>query len=132
MLLQRIKAHMRYRAVAASRKEKNPWTKIVNELLAQFDTSTAPRKLPLWQHYMGKQGERIDAKFRETWPAAGLGEKDKLAFRGGIARELLELESDEYRKSLQDDLDATHARELEEYERSEKAADPTDEELRQW
>ncbi len=53
-----------------------------------------------WQLYMGEKNNEVNAAFLQRWPSAGREQKDALAFRGTVARELLELESDEYKMWL--------------------------------
>ncbi len=106
---------MRYRATAAARKENNPWTGVVNKLMEQANAAPAPRKLAVWQLYMSKKSERIAELFDERWPTANLPEKDRLKFRGEIARELLEGESDEYRKVLEEEVNSLHEQDMQEH-----------------
>ncbi len=106
---------MRYRATAAARKENNPWTAFVNKLFEQANAAPAPRKLALWQYYMSKKTDRIAELFKERWPAANLPKDDKLKFRGQIARELLEKETDEYRQALEEEVNSLHANDVEKH-----------------
>ncbi len=105
---QRIKAHMRYRASAAARKDNNPWTDIIGSILNDLEESIAPRKLPLWQLYMSKKVDDIAAEVDQRWPTANLPDNDLVAFRGRIAREMLAKETQEYRDELQQECDKMH------------------------
>ncbi|TFK81530.1 hypothetical protein K466DRAFT_604430 [Polyporus arcularius HHB13444] len=111
----RLKAHMRYRAVAAARKENNPWTGLVKKMKEQIEDAPAPRKMSIWQHYMGKKSEKIQEIFDERWPTLNLPNTDRIKIRGEIARELLEKETDDYRKQLQVEVEAQHEKDVEEY-----------------
>ena len=50
---------------------------------------------------MSKKHDEINTAFNERWPNSGMDDKHRLSFRGQIAREMLEEESEEYRQSLE-------------------------------
>lgn len=122
---------MRYRAVAAARKENNPWTGLVNKMLDQMDDAPSPRKLAIWQLYMSKNSEKINEIFQERWPTLGLPGKDKLKVRGEIARELLEKEDDDYRKALQEEVEKMHQADIDEYTAATMPPAPEEEDVQQ-
>ncbi len=80
---------------------------------------------------MSKKTERIAEVFRERWPAANLPDTDKLKFRGEIARELLNGETEEYRKTLQEEVDNLHEHDIEAYHASTMPPAVDDEEEKQ-
>lgn len=77
-----------------------------------------PRRLSDWQLYMTKRSEDVNTAFNERWPSANLPAKNKLAFQGAIARELLGAESDEFKAALEDEAVRMHKEEMAEYEAS--------------
>ncbi len=133
LLSQRLKSHMRYRASAAARKEHNPWEDIIASILNDLDESPPPRKLPLWQFYMSKKRDEIAAEVDIRWADANLPDKELVAFRGRVARELLEKEPQEYRDELQEECNKAHELDEQEYEAAEtvKASFSNDEATRE-
>ena len=111
-----LKSTMRYRAVAAARKENNPWAGVVAALHAHTNPSPAPRKLPAWQLYMGKKGDLIDQTFATRYGDVEVEPNYRLAFRAAIARELLDAESDDYKQEIQKECDAMHDDDVKQYE----------------
>ena len=65
---------------------------------------------------MIKNAEKVASAVEDRWPTAGLPEKDKFAFRGQVARELLEGESTTYQIDLGAEVEAEHARSIEAFE----------------
>ncbi len=65
-----------------------------------------------WQLYMHVKPEEVQKIFLQRWPSAGLKKTEALAFRGRIARELLELEPDDYRTELKADCVQRHREDL--------------------
>ncbi len=97
--IQQLKSSLRNMDNARTRKERNPWTPLF-ATLNRISTAVAPRQLSDWQLYMNECAEPIHARFLERWPQAGLDNDHALAFRGKIAREMLEEESDEFKAGL--------------------------------
>lgn len=64
---------------------------------------------------MHERRDEIDAIFNVRWPTANLSKNHQANFRGTIARELLEQESDEYRAQLQQQIDDMLERDLAEF-----------------
>lgn len=100
---------MRYRSTKPEAQETNPWASLVAKLNDEANPPPAPRKLSLWQYYMGKNREAVNAVFDERWPLANLPDSQVLNFRGSIARELVNQESEEVQERLQQEIEAMHA-----------------------
>ncbi|KAI9063907.1 hypothetical protein FKP32DRAFT_1675998 [Trametes sanguinea] len=97
-----VKRHFRY--VRDRLQDRNPWDEILSDLGSKgLPPPASPRQLAPWQLYMTKKHEEIPAilearKAQENTPPSRV-----LALRSEIARERLALETDEYRKALQDE-----------------------------
>ncbi|KAI9070211.1 hypothetical protein FKP32DRAFT_1558348 [Trametes sanguinea] len=105
----RIRARMRYQRTVFNAKHRNPWAPMLDGLEERAAPLPAPRKLAVWQLYMAKEPEKIAEIFDSKWPSAGLPDNHSLTFRAQIARELLDQESDEFRRMLEEELNDLHA-----------------------
>ncbi|KAL7284472.1 hypothetical protein ACG7TL_001763 [Trametes sanguinea] len=85
-------------------KHHNPWAPVLQELAELTQPLPGARRLAPWQLYMTKNAEAINSTFETKWSGAGLPENHALAFRGQIARDMLEQESEQYRQALEDEL----------------------------
>ena len=106
---------MRYLAGAAARKQGNPWAALLAYLKEAEDPTPAPRKLSEWQMYTLKKRDIINTIFDAEWPLSGRPSKDDLAFRAEIAKRLLAAEPDAYRHDLRQEIEDSHARDLQAY-----------------
>ncbi|RDX40313.1 hypothetical protein OH76DRAFT_1490379 [Lentinus brumalis] len=90
----KLKSSLQNMDNARTRKERNPWTPLF-ACINRISTAVPPRQLSEWQLYMNQHAESIQAVFLERWPTSGLKKDHALAFRGKIAREMLEDEPDD-------------------------------------
>lgn len=124
-LSQRIKRHLRYLRQVRIKRKGNPWTPFFKQLEERKDPPPSPRQLSAWQLLMTKRRDEIDTIFEEKWPTAGLPERFRLAYRGGIARDLLAEATPEYRAALEAEAKELHALDLAEAEAEVAAAEAT-------
>ena len=127
-------AHIRYRAGHASQQE-NPWSSVLESLKEKRKEAPVPRKLSDWQAYMRDVdgAAKIKAVFEERWVEANRPEREKLAFRGEIARELLAGEADDVRARMQQESKKLHEKDLLTYDADEAVEhEAPDEDSKSW
>ncbi|KAI9062818.1 hypothetical protein FKP32DRAFT_1603808 [Trametes sanguinea] len=90
------------------RSSKDVWEPLFRDLRDLARPPVPPRAMHPWQLYMSKNPDKISKRFDEEWDSARLPPNQQLAFRGRMARELLALESEEYRQSLEREVEAMH------------------------
>ena len=118
--IQRIKRHCYYLATVAHRKA-NPWESLLKCLRDAAVPEPAPHLRPPFQFYMQREADKIDAVFNEQWPSAGRDEKQRLAFRTTIARDLWSREDEVYREALDRERLQEHEKDLREYHAQQEA-----------
>ncbi|KAI9069585.1 hypothetical protein FKP32DRAFT_1671251 [Trametes sanguinea] len=105
----RIQTHMRYCRQVSLRANKDIWEPLFNDLRDLAKPHVTICTMANWQLYMSKKADVIREEFDARWPSAGLPPTQSIAFRGSIAHELLAKESDEYRDSLEREIEDMHS-----------------------
>ena len=98
-----------YRNARRARGNHGVWNDVLKGLRSRTQECPEPHPLHAWQLFMTKKQDEIQTEFNKRWPDAGLDDRYKFSFRGQIARQLLEKESDDVKASLEREAQELYA-----------------------